>query len=34
MEEQIFDEGGFYADYSYQEAIAAYKESREKFDAI
>lgn len=34
MEEQIFDEGGFYADYTYQEAIAAYKESRERFDAI
>ena len=26
LEEQLYREGGFYADYSYQEAITAYRE--------
>lgn len=33
MEEQLFSEGGFYADYNYQEAITAYREYREVLDA-
>lgn len=34
MEEQLHNEGGFYADYTYQEAITAYREHRTSVDAI
>lgn len=32
MEEQLYREAGFYADYTYQEAIAAYKEHKRYSD--
>ena len=34
MEEQLYREGGFYADYTYQEALTAYREYREALDAV
>lgn len=29
LEEELYEQAGFYADYSYQEAIKAYTDSRE-----
>jgi hypothetical protein len=34
LEESLYDEGGFYADYTYQEAIQAYLEHMEEIGAI
>lgn len=34
LEESLYDEGGFYADYTYQEAIQAYLEHMEGIDVI
>ena len=30
LEEQLYEESGFYANYTYQEAISAYKEYKQK----
>lgn len=32
LEEQLYEESGFYADYTYQEAIAAYREHKQTYD--
>ena len=34
LEESLYEEGGFYADYTYQEAIQAYLEHMEGVDVI
>jgi len=32
IEEHLYEESGFYADYTYQEAISAYRERKEQYE--